>query len=304
MTNYDADKGDFTFDLTIVIVSYNTRDMLQDCLHALPAAAQGLTVETWVIDNHSPDASAGMVDAEFPGVRLIANANNPGFARANNQALKQARGRHVVILNPDTEAEPNSLTRMVEYLDANPDVGAVGPRLLNTDGSLQRNGRPFPTPWREFIGHSGLRRLNARAYDDEYEYGRYDFEQTWETDYLMGACIMVPQRVMAQVGMLDEDFFMFYEEVEWCWRIRKAGYKVMYLPAARVVHHWMGSVRQQNRAMTAHLFQSALLYHRKTAGMGERTVMLGVVGMGLAKNEILHMGVAVKRRLRAHKLIR
>ncbi len=291
-------------DLSIVIVSYNTRDMLRACLTALPTATEDICSEVWVVDNHSPDDSAGMVAAEFPHVKLIANADNPGFARANNQALRQSKGRHVVILNPDTEAEPESLTRMVGYLDTHPDVGAVGPKLLNTDGSLQHNGRPFPTPWREFIGHSGLRRLNRRAYDRNYEYGREDFDETWETDQVSGACMMVPHAIMDKVGMLDEDFFMFYEEIEWCWRIRKAGYKVVYLPEARIVHHWMGSVRQQNRAMTARLFKSALVYYRKTAGMGARTAMFGVVGMGLAKNELLHLGVAVKRQLRARKLIR
>ena len=291
-------------DLSIVIVSYNTRDMLRACLAALPHATGGITAEVWVVDNHSPDDSAGMVAAEFPNVKLIANADNPGFARANNQALRQSKGRHVVILNPDTEAESQSLTRMVWYLDANPDVGAIGPKLLNTDGSLQHNGRPFPTPWREFVGHSGMGRWNPRVYDRKYEYGREDFDQTWETDQVSGACMMVPRVVMDKVGMLDEDFFMFYEEIEWCWRIRKAGYKVVYLPEARVVHHWMGSVRQQNRAMTARLFKSALTYYGKTAGTGARAAMLGVVGMGLAKNELLHLGVAVKRQLRARKLIR
>ena len=291
-------------DLSIVIVSYNTRDMLRACLGAIPGATEGMTVEVWVVDNHSPDDSAAMVADEFPAVRLIANRDNPGFARANNQALRQANARHVVILNPDTEAEPGSLARMVWYLDAHADVGAVGPKLLNTDGSLQHNGRPFPTAWREFIGHSGLRRFNPGAYDRKYEYGREDFDSIWEVDQVSGACMMVPRRVMDEVGMLDEDFFMFYEEIEWCWRIRKAGYKVIYLPEARIVHHWMGSVRQQNRAMTARLFKSALVYYGKTAGVGTQIAMQGIVGMGLVKNEILHAGVAVKRQLRARKLIR
>ena len=278
------------FDLAIVIVSDNTRDMLRECLLAIPSATEGIAAEVWVVDNNSPDRSAEMVRGEFPHVRVIANPDNPGFARANNQALKHNQARHVVILNPDTEAEPGSLTRMVRYLDAHSDVGAVGPKLLNTDGSLQHNGRPFPTPLREFIGHSGLRRLNRRAYDRKYEYGRDDFDVECETDQVSGACMMVPRRVMDQVGMLDEDFFMFYEEIEWCWRIHQAGYKVIYLPEARVTHHWMGSVRQQNRAMTAQLFRSALVYYRKTARPGARLAMLGVVGMGLAKNEIAASG--------------
>ena len=259
-----------TIDLSVVIVSYNTQDMLRDCLRSLDAATAGLTVETFLVDNNSPDGSAGMVATEFPEVHLIANKENAGFTRANNQALRRCIGRNVVILNPDTEPEPASLTILSGYLDGHPDVGAVGPMLLNTDGTLQHNGRPFPTPWREFIGHSGLRRLNAAAYDRIYEYGRDDFDVACETDQVSGACLMVPHAVMDQVGMLDEDFFMFYEEVEWCWRIKKAGYRIYYLPQSRVVHHWMGSVRQQNRAMTKRLYQSSLIYYRKTSGLWAR----------------------------------
>jgi GT2 family glycosyltransferase len=149
-----------------------------------------------------------------------------------------------------------------------------------------------------------LRRLNAAAYDRKYEYGRDDFDRECETDQVSGACLMLPHTVMDQVGMLDEDFFMFYEEVEWCWRIRKAGYRVLYVPQARVVHHWMGSVRQQNRAMTKRLYQSSLIYYRKTAGLPAQIAMRGVVFIGMARNEFIHFGVAVKRRLRAARLIK
>jgi GT2 family glycosyltransferase len=291
-------------DLSIVIVSYNTAGMLRDCLRSLPTATSGLTTETFVVDNSSPDDSAGMVAAEFPDVRLIANRENAGFTRANNQALRLCVGRNVVILNPDTEPEPGSLTILSRYLDEHPDVGAVGPMLLNTDGSLQHNGRPFPTPWREFIGHSGLRNLNRAAYDRKYEYGREDFDVEWETDQVSGACLMLPHSVMDKVGMLDEDFFMFYEEIEWCWRIHRAGYRVLYVPRSRVVHHWMGSVRQQNRAMTHRLFQSSLIYYRKTAGPMAWVAMRAVAFIGMTKNELVHLGVAVKRRLRAAHLIK
>jgi N-acetylglucosaminyl-diphospho-decaprenol L-rhamnosyltransferase len=291
-------------DLAVVIVSYNTRDLLRKCLLAIPEAVKGLSVEVWVVDNNSPDKSAQMVAEEFPEVRLIANRDNPGFARANNQAIGQCITRHIVLLNPDTEAEPGSLACMVAYLDTHSDVGAIGPKLLNTDGSLQRNGRPLPNAWREFLGHSGLRRLRPGKYDDIYVYGRADFDVVWEGGQVSGACIMLPCRVIEQVGALDEEFFMFFEETEWCWRIHKAGYKVVYLPQARVVHHWMGSVRQQPRVMTARLYKSALIYYRKTGSLGERVAIFGVVGLGLAKNELLHLGVAVKRQLRARKLIK
>jgi GT2 family glycosyltransferase len=291
-------------DLSIVIVSYNTRDMLRDCLASLPAAVSGLATEVWVVDNNSPDDSVEMVRCEFPQVRVIANRDNAGFTRANNQALRQCAGRNVVILNPDTEPEAGSLAVLSEYLDAHQDVGAVGPMLLNSDGSLQHNGRPFPTPWREFLGHSGLRNLNRPAYDRIHEYGRNDFDVECDIDQVSGACMMVPHRVMDQVGMLSEDFFMFYEEIEWCWRIRKAGYRVMYLPQARVVHHWMGSVRQQSRAMTRRLFRSSLTYYRKTRGFLGPIQILPAVVCGLTRNEVLAVGVAVKRKLRALKLMK
>jgi len=291
-------------DLSIVIVSYNTRDMLRDCLNSLPAATEGLTVETYVVDNNSPDDSVAMVQSEFTDVHLIANQENAGFTRANNQALRLCAGRFVLILNPDTEAEPGALTTLVRYLETHPDVGAVGPKLLNTDGSLQANGRWFPNPWREFVGHSGLRRLNPKSASPYWEYEREDFDKEWETDTVTGACLMTRHEIMDKVGMLDEDFFMFYEEIEWCWRIRKAGWKIMYVPQARVTHHWMGSVRQQNRAMTARLFKSMLIYYKKTAGLGAQVAVRGVILMGLIKNELLWLGVAIKRRLRAARLIR
>lgn len=289
-------------DLSIVIVSYNTCAMLRDCLRALPASVEGLTVETFVVDNASPDDSARMVAEEFPEVRLFANQENAGFTRANNQALKLSTGRYVLLLNPDTEPEPESLTLLVRYMDAHPDVGAVGPMLLNTDGSLQKNGRTFPTPWREFLGHTGLRNLMPNR--PNWEYGRDDFDVAWETDTVTGACLLTRHTIMDQVGMLDEEFFMFYEEVEWCWRIKKAGWKILYLPESRVKHHWMGSVRQQSRVMTIRLFKSMLVYYRKTAGPGTQLAARGVYIAGFIRNELLYLGVAIKRKLRAAKLIR
>jgi GT2 family glycosyltransferase len=291
-------------DLSIVIVSYNTREMLRDCLRSLPASTEGLETEVFVVDNASPDKSADMTAQEFPHVRLIANTENAGFTRANNQALQLCTGRHALILNPDTEPEAGSLAVLVRFLDEHTDTGAVGPKLLNTDGSLQHNGRRFPSPWREFLGHSGLCKLNRAKFDRELEYGREDFDVLAEVDQVSGACMMVPKRVMDEVGMLSEDFFMYYEEVEWCWRIRKAGYKVYYVPESRVVHHWMGSVKQFSKAMTDRLFRSALIYYRKTGGVRQQLAIRLVIAIGLAKNAFLHFGVAVKGRLRKGGIIR
>ncbi|MCW3095531.1 MAG: putative glycosyltransferase [Chthonomonadaceae bacterium] len=290
-------------DLSIVIVSYNTCGMLRDCLNALPAATEGLITETFVVDNNSPDDSAAMVAAEFPEVHLTASKENHGFTGGNNIALRHVVGRNVLLLNPDTEAAPDSLTLMSRYLDTHPDVGAVGPKLLNTDGSLQPSGKPLPTPWRDFLGHTGLWKLKPGLSESMWHYGREDFDTAWETDSVTGACLMTRKAILDQVGLLEEAFFMFYEEVELCWRIRRAGYKVLFLPEARVVHHWMGSVRQQSKAMTKRLFRSMAIYYRKTMGW-RGVIAYPIVWYGLGKNELLHLAVAVKRRLRSAKLIR
>jgi len=294
---------EFRLDLSIVIVSYNTCNMLRDCLNALPAATQGLVIETFVVDNNSPDDSAAMVAAEFPEVHLTAGKENYGFTKGNNIALRQVVGRNVLLLNPDTEAAPGSLTLMSRYLDTHPDVGAVGPKLLNTDGSLQPSGIPLPNPWRDLLAHTGLWRLKPGLSSHQWHYGREDFDREWETDSVTGACLMTRKVILDQVGLLEEAFFMFYEEIELCWRIRRAGFKVMFLPEAQVVHHWMGSVRQQSKAMTRRLFQSMAIYYRKTMGW-RGIITYPIVWYGLGRNELLHLGVAVKRRLRAAKLIR
>jgi len=290
-------------DLAIVIVSYNTKALLRACLRALPAACAGLDWHATVVDNASTDGSPEMVAAEFPQVELVRSSENLGFARANNLALRRARARHLLLLNPDTEAEAGSLARLVEFLDDNPDAGACGPKLLNTDGSLQRNGARFPTLLREFLGVTGLRRLAMRRCEMALGYGREDFDVLCEVDQLSGACLMVRAAAAEQVGLLDERFFMFYEEVEWCHRIKRAGWRIWYVPGARVVHHWMGSVRQESRAMTAALFRSQLLYYQKTGGPLHALAARGIMWMGLAKNRLIHAGVAAKRLLRRARLL-
>ncbi|MDE2127349.1 MAG: glycosyltransferase family 2 protein [Armatimonadetes bacterium] len=296
--------GGIELDLSIVVVSYNTVDLLRACLASLPAACTPLVWDAWVVDNASHDGSQEMVAAEFPAVHLIANAENAGFTKANNQALRRASGQVLLILNPDTEPEPGSLALMVSALRADNTIGAVGPMLLNTDGSLQRNGRRFPTVWREFLGHAGLAALSRRAFDRRLEYGREDFAVPADVDEVSGACLMLRRDVTDRVGFMSEEFFMFYEETEWCWRIRKAGFRVQYLPAARVKHHWMASVKRDSRRMTQVLYRSARTYWRKTGGLPAQCAIECVILIGSARNSLLHLGVWVKRQLRRARMIR
>jgi N-acetylglucosaminyl-diphospho-decaprenol L-rhamnosyltransferase len=291
-------------DLAVVIVSYNVEGLLRACLRSLPAAADGLAYAVFVVDNASADGTVEMVRREFPDADLTANVENAGFARANNLALARADARYYLLLNPDTGPEPGSLRKLAAFMDAHPEAGACGPMLLNSDGSLQRNGAKFPTLLRDFLAVTGLRRLAMRRYELALGYGREDFDMLCEVDQVSGACLLVRGETMRQVGLLDERFFMFYEEVDWCYRIKRAGWKVYYVPEARVKHHWMGSVRQVSKQMTSRLFRSQLLYYRKTSGpltvLGVRAVM----ALGLLKNHLLHAGVAVKRALRRTGLLR
>lgn len=291
-------------DLAVIIVSYNTREMLRACLHSLPAATQGLAYTVFVVDNASVDGSAEMVGREFPEVDLTASPVNLGFARGNNLALTRADARYVLLLNPDTEPEPGSLRRLVEFMDAHPEAGACGPKLLNSDGTIQPNGAKFPTLLREFLGVTGLRRLAMSLYERKMGYGREDFDVLCEVDQVSGACLLVRSEVVRQVGPLDERFFMYYEEIEWCRRIKQAGWKVYYVPESRVVHHWMGSARQLSKQMTAQLFKSQLLYYQKTSGPLTVLGIRAVMAMGLAKNNFIHWGVAVKRMLRRAGILR
>src|SRR5579862_8539033 len=159
-----------TADLAVVVVSYNTRDMLRACLKAITDAVGGLRSAVYVVDNASTDGSVEMVRSEFPNVELTASAENLGFARANNLALADADARYLLLLNPDTEAEPGSLRTLVEFMDSHPEAGAVGPMLLNTDGSIQNNGSKFPSLGREVLAVTGLRRLAPRWTERVYGY--------------------------------------------------------------------------------------------------------------------------------------
>jgi N-acetylglucosaminyl-diphospho-decaprenol L-rhamnosyltransferase len=290
-------------DLTIVVVSWNTRDLLLDCLAAIGPAAAPYTVETIVVDNASSDGTVEAVHARFPLVQLIANATNAGFTRANNQALAQGRGRFFLLLNPDTEARPGSLATMIRYLEAHPDVGACGPKLLFPDGRLQPNGRRLPTFWREFLAASGLRRLNPDAFEARLEWGRSDFGRTVEVDEVSGACLMARREAVAQVGLLDEQLFMFYEEVDWCARMKAAGWKVAYVAEAEVVHHMAQSVSKAGFAVYRAFYESQFRYHRKHGSPPVWVGMRIVSWINLAKRYGLYLGSRLKRRLKGQQAV-
>ncbi len=252
-------------DLSVVIVSWNTCDLLAACLHSVlqEAEAAQLAVEIFVVDNASTDQSVTMVREQFPAVALLENDSNPGFATANNQALARSSGRYCLLLNPDTYVLPDGLGALVRFMDAHAHVGAAGARLLNADGTLQFSCSPEPTlareTWRLFHLDE-VRPLGVYAMSD------------WSTaaprpvDVVQGAAMIVRAAVLAQVGPLDEGYFMYSEEVDWCTRIRRAGWQIFWVPDARIVHYGGQSARQVADAMFLQLYRGKVQYFHKHGG--------------------------------------
>jgi GT2 family glycosyltransferase len=230
-------------DCSVVIVNYRTDEVLAECLASLAKTTAGVEVEVIVVDNGATLAGSGFRERS-PRVRLVENPGNVGFARAANQGMRLARGRHVLCLNPDTVVHEGALAAMTGYLDAHPRVGAVGARLLETDGSLQYSCRRFPGYTTIFFGRYAMltRLFPANAGSRDYLYLDWDHRTTREVDWVSGACLMVRREVLDHVGGFDEGYFLFVEDMDWCRRIRDAGWDVVYLPDAVVTHH-IGSSR-------------------------------------------------------------
>lgn len=231
--------------ISVVIVSYNTRDLLRDCLLSLPAAAQGLGYEVFVVDNASTDGTVEMLRREFPGAHVIANTGNVGFATANNQGLELARDAYLLLLNPDTAMQPGSLRTLCEWLATHPEAGAVGPRLLNGDGSLQRSAYHFPRPslllLEQLSAATLLRKLPGL---DRRYLGAWAHDRPRQVDWLVGACLLLRREALASTGLLDPNFFMYGEEIDLLKRLADRGWRTWLVPEAKVVHYGGASSAQ------------------------------------------------------------
>lgn len=237
-------RGPSVPDLSIVIVSWNTRELLRSCLESIGASAGGVEIETRVVDNGSEDGTADMVEADFPDIHLIRNDDNRGFAAANNQALRMARGRYLLLLNPDTEVEPDAL-RIA--LDAAEEWGTtVAARLLNPDGTLQHSCFRFPTLWVDFVEAVYLHHLIPRRIRGRLLLGGYwPHDEVREVDWALGAFLLLSREALEAAGLIPEEYPLFGEDMAWCWRLGQAGYPVRYCPEARVVHYGNQSAGQQ-----------------------------------------------------------
>ncbi len=265
------------FDLGIVITSYNTRDLLRTCLRSVYASQGDFTFEVCVVDNASSDGSAEMVAAEFPQARLIANAENVGYPSANNQGLR-AFGfqkspvpspqspvpKFALLLNSDTELPPDALAQMLDFMAEHPDAGVAGPKLVLPNGSLDLAcRRSFPTPEISFYRLTGF----ARLFPHSRRFGRYNLtylnpDQVTEVDSVVGAFMLVRGLAIVQAGLMDEQFFLYGEDLDWAYRIKAAGWKVYYNPAVTVLHVKRASTRQSPRAQVE-FYRAMDIFYRK-----------------------------------------
>jgi len=262
-------------DLGIVIVNYNTRDLLRACLRSVYASQGDFTFEVCVVDNGSSDGSAEMVAAEFPRTRLIVNEENVGYPSANNQGLmafgfaetadtQSQTPKFALLLNSDTELGPDALVRMLDFMAEHPDAGAAGPRLVLPDGSLDRAcRRSLPTPEVSFYRLTGLSRLFPRS----RRFGRYnltylDPDQVAEVGSVVGAFMLVRAEAIAQAGLMDGQFFLYGEDLDWAYRIKAAGWKIYYNPAVTVLHVKRASTRHNPRARIE-FYRAMDIFYRK-----------------------------------------
>lgn len=247
------------YDASIVIVNYNTRELLAACLESLFTVIAGISFEVWVVDNDSNDGSVDMVENDFPQVHCIRNSANLGFARANNKAIQQAAGRYVVLLNSDTIMMPMALETIVLFMDKQEDIGVCGGQLLNRDGSRQNSIANIPTLATELLNKSVLRRL----YPGRYPGKESLFEVPIEVESIIGACMVVSRKAIENVGMLDERFFFFFEETDWCLSMKKAGWKIFFHPQAQIVHLQGASAKKICIPARIEYWKSRYLFFRK-----------------------------------------
>jgi len=225
-------------DLSICIVGDNHRSFLEPCLKSIYDQRHNIKYEVFVVDNNSSDGSAEFVESYFQEAYIIKNTKKFGFAKNNNQAILKSKGRYILLLNPDTIVLPNALERMVTFMDSCQEAGACGPKLLNPNGSLQYSCRTIPKFHTILIRRTPLRRIfSDQKFNKEFFMIDWDHNSIKNVDWVLGACLLVRKEVIKKVGLLDENYPLYVEDADWCYRIRKAGWKIYYYPDAEVVHH-------------------------------------------------------------------
>jgi N-acetylglucosaminyl-diphospho-decaprenol L-rhamnosyltransferase len=302
-------------DISIIIVSWNVHELLRRCLQSIASQQSSLATGDWrlatetiVVDNASHDGTVEMLRAEFPAsrVRVIANSENLGFTRANNQALAIAQGHYLFLLNPDTELRPGALQNMFEYAEQHSRVGMIGPQLFYGDGSLQSSRRRFPTRTTAFLESTILQQWfpQNRVLTQFYMRDTRD-DETIQVDWINGSAMFVRREVYDQIGGFDEAFFMYSEELDWCRRAKEADWQIIYLPSAQITHYEGKSSEQVVARRDIYFHSSKVRYYRKYFGafFAEilRVFLLATFVFQIARESVKWL-LGHKREMRAQRI--
>lgn len=260
-------------DLSVIIVSFNTNEQLRECLRHVFDSAARFSFEVFVVDNDSSDGSAEMVEQEFPRAKLIKNSQNVGYAKANNMALRQAQGRYVLLLNSDVEVAPDSFDKMISFMDNDKSVGIAGCKVVKSDGTLDKaSRRSFPNFQNSLRYFLGL--------PSDYNLDLPD-DQIAEVDSVMGAFLMIRRETVEKIGLLDEAFFMYGEDLDWCYRAKAAGFKVKYAPVTTVVHHKGSSSRKLPGKALYEFHRAMVIFYMKHYSGEHNNLVNSLVKLGI-----------------------
>lgn len=257
-------------DVSVVIVSWNAKDYLRVCLRSIDEQSQGLSLEIFVVDNASEDGSVQMVRAEFPHVRVIANQDNRGFAAANNQGMREATGRYVLLLNPDTVILENAIDETVAFAEKHPDAGVIGCQVWETPERIQRTCFRFPGPLNLLLADLGLESAYpASAFFARRRYGDWNRDTEKQVDVVSGMYMLVRREAIDEVGLMDEAYFVYAEEADWCFRFWRAGWECVFTPVAKILHTEGGGKSTEKVAVRMYVQKqkSLQIFHRKNLGV-------------------------------------
>jgi GT2 family glycosyltransferase len=271
-------------DLSILIVNYNTRELTLNCLRSVLESDTSYEFEVIVIDNSSKDDSVAQIQRHFPQVQLIANDRNVGFAKANNQGINIAKGRYILLLNSDTIVQKDTLETMLRFMDEHPQVGAGGCKVVLPDGSLDKAcKRGFPTPSASFYYAFGIAKLfPSHPRFNQYQLSHLDPDDEYPVDCLVGAFMLVRREAIEQVGLLDEEFFMYGEDIDWCYRMKQAGWQIYYYPRTQIIHYKGASSRRKPFKIIYEFHRAMILFHRKHYRHKYSRLVNGLVYSGVA----------------------
>jgi len=266
-------RAGFWPDLSVIIVNWNTKELLLNCLESFYRTVRNLTFEIFVVDNGSNDGSPDLVRKTFPEIELIQNQKNLGFARANNEALRKSKGRHALLLNTDVILTNGAVEKLVEFMDSNPTVGIAGGQLINGDGSKQNSFDNFPSLATEVLNKSLLRIFFPTRYPSK----RVSYSSPIDVHSVIGACMIVRSRSIQEVGLLDENYFFFLEETDWCYRMRRQRWRVCHVPQAEIIHLQGRTANLVKNRAKIEYYRSLYLFFKKHKGIFEFIMLRGIL---------------------------